>query len=232
MFTVYAFNGGTRHISELQPAQIFRVTELNYVSRVICILAFSTGKISVALLIYRLQAPSWWRTRVLVFLTTSSLVIAILVIALFFAQCSPTNAVWLPHMGTCWNRNGMNDWDIAASSMEKWCHGCMDRAENLSRLLGSGRLPPRYSTYDVPLEISTGTEEKSAVLYAPWTGNFVSTAVCNLEPSSDAFYFSASICAAVKASYLPALTAEADITIADLLNVATRITVSLLIWNM
>ena len=83
---------------------------------------------------------------------------------------------------------------------------------NTSRLLGSGRFPPRYSAYDVPLETPIGSEEKSTTLYAPWFGDFVSTAVCNLEPSSDAFHSSASICAAVKASYLLTLTAKADIT--------------------
>lgn len=117
MFTVYAYYGGTKHVYDLQPAQIFKAIELDVVSQVFINIAISTGKVSVALLIYRLQAPCRWRTWVLAFLSTSSFVIAILVVTLIFAQCSPTRALWdLTLQGKCWKSVRGADWDIAASS--------------------------------------------------------------------------------------------------------------------
>lgn len=116
MFTAYAFNGGTKHIFDLQPAQIPKIEVFNYVPQGFCILALSTGKVSVALLIYRLQAPCRWRTWVLAFLSVSSFVMGILVIALFLAQCSNAQALWMPGTGKCWNPKVVNDWLISAFS--------------------------------------------------------------------------------------------------------------------
>ena len=116
MFTGYALNGGTKHILDIPPAQIPKVTAFNYVSQGVCMLALSTGKVSVALLIYRLQAPSRWRTWVLAILSASSFVMALLVIALFLAQCTSLQALWTPGTGTCWNPKVVNDVLISAFS--------------------------------------------------------------------------------------------------------------------
>lgn len=116
LFTAYALNGGTKHIVDLRPAQIHPITAFNYASQGFCILAISTGKVSVALLIYRLQAPCRWRTWVLVILSVSSCVMAILVIALFLAQCSNVQALWSPGTGNCWNPKIVNDWLISSFS--------------------------------------------------------------------------------------------------------------------
>ena len=65
LFTVYVNSGGAHHVfylAAVEPEEISKVIELNYVSQVFCIIAIATGKISVALLIYRLQPKSKWRT--------------------------------------------------------------------------------------------------------------------------------------------------------------------------
>ena len=79
-------------------------------------MGFSTGKVSVALLIYRLQAPSKLRTSVLAFLSISSLIMAVIIVILFFAQCSPTSALWTPNAGSCWDPKPLVEFDIVASS--------------------------------------------------------------------------------------------------------------------
>ena len=114
--TAYILAGGAKHTSDISLAQLPRITKLNYLSQVFNILGFSTGKISVAFLIYRLQSPSRWRTWLLAILSILSFVLAILVIALFYAQCTPVRAIWIPSAGTCWNPKYVNDWDITASS--------------------------------------------------------------------------------------------------------------------
>lgn len=120
LFTGYACNGGTKHIFDVPPAPIPKITELNYLSQGFCMLALSTGKVSVALLIYRLQAPCRWRTWVLALLSASSCVIALLGIALFLAQCTPLKALWTPGIGTCWNPNVMNRFLIAVKAIGPW----------------------------------------------------------------------------------------------------------------
>ncbi len=126
MFTGYASNGGTKHIFDIAPARIPQVTAFNYISQGSCMLGLSTGKVSVALLIYRLQAPSRWRTWLLALLTVSSFIMALLVIALFLAQCSSLKALWTPGTGTCWNPKVVNDVLISAYSKCKQRQSFLD----------------------------------------------------------------------------------------------------------
>lgn len=116
MVTAYVLSGGAKHSSDIPRAQIPKVTKLNYITQAFNIMGSSTGKISAALLIYRLQAPSKWRTWVLVILSTLSFILSILVIIMFLAQCSPPRALWTPNAGTCWNPRYINAIYLAASS--------------------------------------------------------------------------------------------------------------------
>ena len=100
---------------DILPANLSKVTELDFLSHVFCIMAIATGKIPVALLIYRIQSPTKWRTWLLVFLSTSSIVVGVLSIAMFFAQCKPTKALWIPAAGHCWDIKKTNDWNVAQS---------------------------------------------------------------------------------------------------------------------
>lgn len=116
VLSVYAHKGGAAHRFDLQPAQVPQLTELNFVSQAFQVMSVAMGKVSVALLIYRLQPPTQWRTWLLGFLSTSSLIIAVLVIIIFFVQCRPTSALWRPGTGTCWDQKATNDWIVAAGS--------------------------------------------------------------------------------------------------------------------
>lgn len=212
LFTGYALNGGTRHILDVQPAQIPKVTAFNYVSQGFCMLALSTGKVSVALLIYRLQAPTRWRTWLLAILSGSSFFMALLVIALFLAQCSSLKALWTPHTGTCWDPKVVNDFLISAFSKWKWLQSSSNRADLFSRLLGPGRFYPRSSPTHFPMEAPDEYEEESATLGAHWIRGLVSAAIFDSKHLSYAFHLSASICAAFKAYYLSTLIGKADST--------------------
>ena len=118
--SVYTSFGGTKHVFDLQPTQISSAMEWNLISLVFCIGSISTGKISVALLIYRLQSPSRWRTWLLWFLSVSSVVVAVLIVGLEFAQCTPARKLWIPTLdGSCWDPKKINNWDIAGS-----CKSC------------------------------------------------------------------------------------------------------------
>lgn len=117
MYAVYANQGGARHVAYLEPDQLALVAEFDYISLVPVILGIVIGKCAVSLLIYRLQPPTKWRTYLLWFLSVSSLVCAVLVIVLEFAQCTPVKALWIPTAGKCWNPKAVNNWDVAASGM-------------------------------------------------------------------------------------------------------------------
>ena len=96
--------------------QISKSLEWNVISLVFCIGAVSIGKVSVALLIYRLQAPNKLRTWVLGFLSVSSMIVAILIVGLEYAQCKPARKLWIPTLpGSCWDAESVNDWDISGS---------------------------------------------------------------------------------------------------------------------
>ena len=93
------------------------VTELNWISQAICIVAIATGKVSVAILIGRLMGPSKWRKWFLYFLSATVLILATVCIAIIFAQCKPTRALWVPFIGSCWDPKGSNDLYIAVAGI-------------------------------------------------------------------------------------------------------------------
>ena len=116
MATIYVQSGGARHTYDIPLADLSKVTKLDYISQLFNVLGFSIGKVSVALLIYRLQAPSRWRTRLLAGLSVTVVLSTLLSIILYFVQCSPPRALWDPAAGTCWNLKYLNYVNIALSS--------------------------------------------------------------------------------------------------------------------
>lgn len=103
LLSLYAAKGGVRHYVDIKSAQLQEIVMLNWLSQCFCILAFPTGKISVAILIGRLMGPSKWRRYFLYFLSVAVLVVAIVCLVVVLAQCSPTRALWDPSAGKCWN---------------------------------------------------------------------------------------------------------------------------------
>ena len=116
-FTLYAAKGGARHVVYLSPAQLEETTKLNWVSQSFCIMAIATGKISVAILMGRLMAPSRWRRWILYFLSIPTFIAACVVIVFLFAQCSPPKARWIPSAGKCWIPERTNGLDVTVSSV-------------------------------------------------------------------------------------------------------------------
>ncbi|KAL2045432.1 hypothetical protein ABVK25_012103 [Lepraria finkii] len=118
ILAAYVSYGGARHTFDIPAAQLPTVTKLNYISQVFHIMGISIGKVAVALLIYRLQAPCRWRTWVLACLSIGVFVTGSLSIILYFLQCTPRQALFNPSLGKCWNPKYMNGYIIADSSLK------------------------------------------------------------------------------------------------------------------
>ncbi|CAI6332704.1 unnamed protein product [Periconia digitata] len=109
IITIYALQGGTRHLFYL--AQDFEkavyLTKLNWISTIFAVICFSTGKISIALLIVRLLGrTSRWRKWLLYFVSGLSVVNGIGAILINFLQCKDVNAIWDPRLKPfteCWD---------------------------------------------------------------------------------------------------------------------------------
>ena len=94
IWTIYTLAGGCRHQSTLTLAQIERTTRLNWISQPMCVGGLTTGKISIACLIYRLQSPTRWRTKLLIGLCGFMCVLNSICIILMFTQCRPVELLW------------------------------------------------------------------------------------------------------------------------------------------
>ena len=115
LFTAYVHAGGARHVFYLDPAQRSLVIELNWVAQVFSVSGIATSKISVSLLIYRLQGPSKWRTWFLIFCSVSSMIVLAGTIVSLLGRCSPPKALWIPGAGTCWDGTKVGYFDIFAA---------------------------------------------------------------------------------------------------------------------
>ncbi|MCJ1414472.1 hypothetical protein MMC32_000798 [Xylographa parallela] len=98
--TAYANLGGCRHVQYLTPSQTVQVTEINWINQPFAVLAIATSKVSVALLILRLQGPCKWRTYLLYFLAISIWTYAAAIVVVVFTQCRPYTALWT-EQGVC-----------------------------------------------------------------------------------------------------------------------------------
>ena len=179
--SVYTWYGGTHHVFDLQPTQVSKSLEWNVISLAFCIGAISSGKVSVALLIYRLQAPSKWRTWLLGFLSVSSVIVAILIVVLEYAQCKPVQKLWVPTLrGSCWNAESVNDWDITGScKMIPLFVPFCSMLTLLLRLLGFRRFSSGFDPSDVSMEPPTATEKEDNVVCVVRVRCFVSGLFCD-----------------------------------------------------
>jgi len=119
VWTIYAANGGCRHAASLTNAQLITVGRLNWISQPLCVAGLTTGKISVACLILRLQSPTRWRTRLLFGLCSLMCAINIVVVVLMFTQCTPVTLLWDPSSashGHCFNPRVVSVFSQSASS--------------------------------------------------------------------------------------------------------------------
>ncbi|KAH8590752.1 hypothetical protein B0O99DRAFT_745051 [Bisporella sp. PMI_857] len=94
LWTIYALAGGCKHQSSLTDAQITKTTRLNWISQPMCVGGLTAGKISVACLIYRLQSPTRWRTKLLIGLCSFMVALNSVCIILMFTQCRPVELLW------------------------------------------------------------------------------------------------------------------------------------------
>ncbi|MCJ1293982.1 hypothetical protein MMC34_005539 [Xylographa carneopallida] len=117
LWTIYATVGGCRHIFYLTTAQWYSLTKINWISQPFCVMAIASGKVSVAYLILRLQAPCKLRTGLLYFIAVSSVVFGVIDCVITFAQCSPSYSLWTANVtGSCWSTNVLTDYALALSA--------------------------------------------------------------------------------------------------------------------
>lgn len=94
IYSVYAGRGYARHEYYLTPPQVVEALKLNVIARSMYVISIGLGKISVALLIERIAPPGDWRKWLLRGISLSMAVTAITSIALYYAECNPTRALW------------------------------------------------------------------------------------------------------------------------------------------
>ena len=188
------------------------------------------------------MSPNRWRRWVLYFLAISTFIAACIVIIFIFAQCSPPKTLWIPTAGTCWNPKITNHLDVALSSAYQLLYG-FDLSTNIAfRLVRICRFCPCDLRRHDDLESSIEHEKEGWSECVSRLGNLVRIFFSIWKvacPSDQIVQSSASICAAVKTSYLPTLTARSDFTCMipsferglNHTDSAPGITVDLLIWN-
>jgi hypothetical protein len=102
-WTVYSSLGGTSY-APMAPEQAVTVARLNWISQAWCIAGLMFGKLAVATLILRLQAPAKWRTIAIWTMCIILVLYDLIQITLVFVQCHPVEALWNPAVkGECWS---------------------------------------------------------------------------------------------------------------------------------
>lgn len=179
MWTAYGIRGYARHAIYLTPTQLSDAAKLGVISRACCVVAITTGKISVAFLIQRIQASSKWRTWFLRFCSISVGLLGFLVVVFLFAQCQPVRTLWTPSMikngtGHCWDPIIGNNFDIAVASKSFPDSLPLCPSETwLSRLLRVARLRPGLYACEHCLEAPDGNAEKASTVCPPRNGCLV-----------------------------------------------------------
>lgn len=103
-WTVYVHVGGTRYTPPLSPEESVNVNRISWISQLWCILSLATGKLAIAALILRLQAPSKWRTYVIWIMCVIAVIWNMIQMIFSCVQCRPIGKLWNPAIkGTCWS---------------------------------------------------------------------------------------------------------------------------------
>ena len=94
--TIYALEGGAKHMAIISAAQLNSVTRLFYIYQLFALICLTTGKISVMCLIKRLQSPQRWRSIILWVLGILLAAYNSINIILLFVACNDLLATWDP----------------------------------------------------------------------------------------------------------------------------------------
>ena len=95
---------------------------LNWMTQPVIITSLAFGKISVALLILRILARSFWRRMFLYISMIGTFLFCWLGVVVTFAQCRPVQALWDPKLlqtgkAKCWNPKLETNISIFVGSM-------------------------------------------------------------------------------------------------------------------
>ena len=112
----------------MNPAQAIKASRINWITQPVAIYALASGKISVALLIWRIMGRSKWRKAFLLYgAMIANVVVCTIAIILTFVQCRPVAALWDPELvvmgkGTCWPPKRQVYFSIFVGSMSDSFH--------------------------------------------------------------------------------------------------------------
>lgn len=109
--SVYATNGGCRHIFYLEPAQVVETVKLNFVAQAFGITAPTLGKLSVGVLMVRILGPHTVYRKWFIYITMAIYALWTALTVIFtYVQCTPTSALWSPTPDMkCWGRQVFPD---------------------------------------------------------------------------------------------------------------------------
>jgi hypothetical protein len=112
--------GGCRHLYYLTTQQQLLAVKYNWIAQIWGIVGFATGKVSVALLIFRIVGPGWaWMRWTLHFIMVSLLLFSGIDCILTFVQCNPPRALWTPDIPhKCWDSKIQSDYAIFVACMD------------------------------------------------------------------------------------------------------------------
>jgi hypothetical protein len=123
LFSLFCFEGGTRHLAFLlqDPELTRNLLKKNYISQSLAILSLGLGKIAIALLILRLlDRVSPWRRWSLHFANGITLINTVLMILFTFIQCENPAALWdndIKATTKCWDPSVQSSFSIYGAAM-------------------------------------------------------------------------------------------------------------------
>ncbi|KAG9228468.1 hypothetical protein BJ875DRAFT_526660 [Amylocarpus encephaloides] len=94
ILTMYAYLGGCQHSAAIPPDQLVKILRLNWISTPPAIAGLVFGKLSVAFLILRFQAPTPLRTHLMILSCVVLVFLGGLSFSTVFWQCSPIAMLW------------------------------------------------------------------------------------------------------------------------------------------
>lgn len=111
--TMYAVRGYARHVVVLSSTQRVDAALISSITLALAVASHCSGRVSVALLMYKVQGPSVWRTRLLFFIIGTIAATGSMVILTTFLWCSPSEAVWNTALVTSGQAHCISEADYA-----------------------------------------------------------------------------------------------------------------------
>ncbi|GAB1321092.1 Rhodopsin domain-containing protein [Madurella fahalii] len=105
--------GGGRHVATLPPEDTSKAIYYTIISFVPGVSSFTIPKFAVVILLAKILDPNRWHKMIMWIVSTLYLLLAIGMLVINFAQCTPAAAQWGGAPGYCWDRRITVDYAMA-----------------------------------------------------------------------------------------------------------------------